>query len=67
MKCGDTVRIVSIKEIDDVARMFTHGSGPCLSIGDLGVVGLIADDGLFEVRFGQCTIVCNNAMVEVIP
>ena len=70
MKQGDRVRLVNREPIDTEACK--HATGlysyvPAIEVGDLGIVRQHSDDnGVFEVCFAQCTIVCDASMVEVV-
>ena len=70
MRVGDKVRLVSMKEIEAAAEKYAVPPGnvllPSVRLGDVGTVHCAAGDGLFEVAFERASIVCNDAMVEVI-
>jgi hypothetical protein len=61
---GDYVRLTSVKEIATMAARHGWG-GPCLKLGDLGVVRTQPDlQGVFEVDFPYCRLCCSTVMVE---
>jgi hypothetical protein len=75
MKPGDKVRLTSLHEIENQARrqrwnVTTYPDGtervaiPDVKVGDVGTVGYVAPDDLFEVTFDKYTVLCNDAMVE---
>lgn len=71
MKPGDRVRLIDRAPIDAVALRISQQIGrhqhyPVVNVevGELGTVrSSPGADGLFEVGFAHCVIVCNKAMV----
>ena len=68
---GTKVRLVDRRLIDTTALLCRPACAGeyfvvKIEVGDIGTVRTVGPDGLFEVTFDHCAIICNDTMVEAV-